>query len=222
MEVSIIRKKVKNLNLRIKPNLEVILSVPMELEDRYIDSFLESKRDWIEKQLKFFGEYRRVENKKEFVSGESFRYLGKNYRLKVIEDRKDKVELENGFLVLYVSDKRDIELKSKLIKEWYIAQAKEIFQKLIDKYQSIVKRDINRVTIKEMKTRWGSCNSQKGYINLNLELIKKPIRCIEYVIAHELAHLVHANHSREFYNYLSYLLPEWRELKLRLHQEHRG
>jgi len=67
-----------------------------------------------------------------------------------------------------------------------------------------------------MKTRWGSCNSQKGYINLNLELIKEPIRCIEYVVAHELAHLIHPNHSKEFYNYLSYLLPEWKELKKRL------
>jgi len=151
MEVSIIRKKIKNLNLRIKPNLEVILSVPMELEDSYIDSFLESKKDWIEKQLKFFGEYRRVESKKEFVSGESFRYLGKNYRLKVIESVKYGVELKNGFLVLYVRDKRDMELKSRLIKEWYIAQAKEIFQKLINKYQPIVKKEINRVTIKEMK-----------------------------------------------------------------------
>jgi predicted metal-dependent hydrolase len=216
MEVSIIRKDVKNINLRVKPNLEVILSAPVELEDRYIDSFLESKREWIEKRLDFFREYQRVENKKEFVSGENFRYLGDNYRLKVVENIRDEVRLENGFLVLYVQNKRDTELKSMLIKNWYKTQAKEIFQKLMAKYQPIVKKDINRVTIKEMKTRWGSCNSQKGYINLNLELIKEPIRCIEYVVAHELAHLVYPNHSREFYNYLSYLLPEWKELKLKL------
>jgi len=219
MEITIIRKKVKNLNLTVKPNLEVVLSAPIGLESKYINDFLESKQSWIDKQLNFFREYSPQSIEKEFVSGENFRYLGKNYRLKVIEDIKDEVELKNDFLVLYIRDKNDIELKRRVIKEWYQNRAKEVFRKLIVKYQAIVKKKINRITLKEMKTRWGSCNSHKGYINLNLHLIHQPIRCIEYVVAHELAHLVHPNHSREFYNYLSYLLPDWRELKERLHSQ---
>ena len=217
MEVTIIRKRVKNLNLRVKPNLEVILSAPINLERKYIDNFLDSKQSWIDRQLNFFRECSTQNIEKEFVSGENFRYLGKNYRLKVIEDIKDEVELQNDFLMLYISNKSDIELKRRVIKEWYQNRAKEVFQKLIEKYQPIVKKKINRITLKEMKTRWGSCNSQKGYINLNLHLIHQPTRCIEYVVAHELAHLVHPNHSKEFYNYLSYLLPDWRELRERLH-----
>jgi len=82
----------------------------------------------------------------------------------LIKDSKDEIKLENGFLVLYVQGKNDIDLKNRLIQNWYKTQAKEIFQKFIAKYQPIVKKDINRVTIKEMKTRWGSCNSQKGLL----------------------------------------------------------
>jgi hypothetical protein len=90
------------------------------------------------------------------------------------------------------------------------------FKKAIEKYKLIVKEEIETVRVREMKTRWGSCNPAKGYINLNLKLIEKPTECIEYVVFHELAHLVHADHSAKFYNYLNLFMSDWKRRKGRL------
>jgi len=148
--------------------------------------------------------------KRELVSGEDFYYLGKRYRLKVIESKEEGIELDKSYCYLFVREKDNLKRKEKILEDWYRARAKEIFNKSIKKYQKIVKKDINRVTIRKMKTKWGSCNYYKRNINLNLELIKRPIELIEYVVFHELTHLIHPNHSKEFYNYLTTYMSDWK------------
>lgn len=213
-EVVIIYKDVKRTNLKVKPTKEVILTVPLDMTDKETEHILKKRGSWIKQQLELFS--KNEPPKKEFVSGESFVYLGRNYRLKVIESKDEKAKLNRGYFELYVKDKNDISKKEKLINEWYKAKAKEHFQHTIKKYTAIVKIDIKTVRIRSMKTRWGSCNPKRSYINLNLELIKKTKIAIEYVVFHELAHLIHHNHDKDFYSYLNLHMCDWKKRKEKL------
>ncbi len=213
--IKIKRKNIKNIYLKITPNCEVILTAPYEVKEEFLYKFLEQKRNWIEKKLEFFS---KVEIKKEYVSGESFEYLGRNFILKVVEGKKEALKIDGKFCYLYVKE-NSFEEKEKVIKKWYRKEAKRIFVEIVDKFVPIVGREPAKVSVREMKTRWGSCNYQKGYINLNLELIKKPKECIEYVVFHELSHLIYPNHSKEFYNYLSIYMPDWKRRKEKLNEK---
>jgi len=213
--LKVVRKNVKNINLKVKPNGEVILTTPIDCSKRDIDYVLKKRAEWIDKKIAFFDAHR-DRTQKEYVSGENFRYLGKNYRLKIIESKEERVKLQRGYLQVFVRDKDNYAKKEKLIKAWQSKMAKIHFQKAIEKYKAFVKQEIKTIRIREMKTRWGSCNPAKGYINLNLRLIEKPTECIEYVVFHELAHLVHPNHSQYFYNFLSLYMPDWKRRKEKL------
>ena len=215
--VCIVKKDVKHINLKVKPTGEVILTVPIETTQRDIEYVLKKRADWIDKKIAFFNAHKDME--KEFVSGENFCYLGRKYRLKVIESQEESVRLQRGYLQVFVKQTDNIESKKRLLHMWYTQKAQIHFIKAIEKYKPIVKQEIERVRIKEMKTRWGSCNPTKGYINLNLKLIEKPTECIEYVVFHELSHLIHPNHSQKFYNYLTLFMPDWKRRKERLEGE---
>lgn len=211
-DIDIIYKDVKHSSLKVKPNKEITLTVPLCLTDKEIEYILKKRSIWINKQLELF---KHIEHqKKELVSGENFVYLGKNYRIKVIKSDIEKAKLSRGYFELYVNDKNDYSKKEKLINEWYKSRAKEYFKKIIEKYAPIVNINIQTVRIRAMKTRWGSCNPNKSYINLNLELIKKPKIAIEYVVFHELAHLLHHGHDKKFYNYMSLHMPDWKRRKI--------
>lgn len=213
--IQIVKKDIKNITLKVKPSCEVILTIPLDTTEEHIEYILRKRKDWIAKKQDFYKEnYKPIV--KEYVSGENFKYLGKSYRLKVIEDNLETVKLQRGYLQLFIKNKNNFEKKNSLVNNWYLQKAEKYFEKVIDKYSHIVKSDIKNVRIRQMKTRWGSCNPSKGYINLNSELIKKPIICIEYVIFHELAHLVYPNHSKDFYNYLNTYMPDWKIRKSRL------
>jgi len=218
MNVHVVKKDVKHISLKVKPSGEVILTAPMDSVERDIEYVLKKRADWIEKKIAFFDAHRDV-HVKEFVSGENFCYLGRNYRLKVIESKEEGVKLQRGYVQVFVKDTANYEKKQRLIKAWYTQKAKVHFQKAIEKYKPIVKQEIETVRIREMKTRWGSCNPSKGYINLNLKLIEKPTECIEYVAFHELAHLVHADHSHRFYAYLALYMPDWKRRKEKLEKK---
>ena len=218
MQVQIIKKDVKYINLKVRPTGEIILTAPRDCTQQDIDYVLKKRSEWIDKKIAYFKTHNHIAEK-EYVSGENFSYLGRNYRLKVIQSLDEGVKLQRGYLQIFVRDKTHIEKKKKLLKEWYTSKAEIHFQKAIEKYQPIVKKEIDRICIREMKTRWGSCNPLKGYINLNLKLIEKPRECIEYVVLHELAHLVYPDHSRQFYNYLSLFMPDWKRRKERLNEK---
>lgn len=212
--VQIVRKNVKDITVKVKPTGEVILTAPVETSKEYINKVIHKRTKWINEKLAF---YKRYEKKpKELVSGENFEYLGRNYRLKIYESKKEFTKLQRGYFEIYVKNKSDYRKKEQLIYEWYYEKALHHFFNILLKWNNITKKDINDVRIRQMKTRWGSCNTHKGFINLNLELIKKPKICIEYVIFHELVHLIYPNHSKEFYKYLTLYMPDWEERKRRL------
>ena len=129
------------------------------------------------------------------------------------ESKNESVKLQHSYLELHVKDKNNLERKEKLIYDWYHEKALFHFFNILLELNKITKQEIKSVKIRQMKTRWGSCNAHKSYINLNIELIKKPKKCIEYVIFHELAHLIHPNHSKEFYDYLTLFMSDWQNRK---------
>ncbi|WP_149707463.1 M48 family metallopeptidase [Campylobacter concisus] len=210
-EVKIIKKEVKNITLKVRPNGEVILTAPKTASDEHIKFIIKKRAKWIVQKRAFFSSFKT--SKKEYVSGEDFKYLGRSYRLKVVQSKEERVKLQMGYLELFVKDKSDLEQKENLVYEWYHEKATLYFFNILQEFNKIVKQDIKSVKIRQMKTRWGSCNSYKSYINLNIELIKKPKACIEYVIFHELAHLLYPNHSKKFYNYLTLYMPDWQKRK---------
>ena len=215
-KIEIHKKKVKNVTLKVKRDGSIHLTVPEAATDDYIERVIANKQDWIESQLKHFNENYEKPKEKEMVSGESFKYLGKNYRLKVIESKEEFVRLYRGYIEIHVKDKNNTAKKQELLKKWYQEKAKKKFAELVHEYEQIVKEEVNNIRVITMQTRWGSCNVERKNINLNLELIKKPRYCIEYVILHELAHLKYPNHGKQFWEYMSVHMPnwEWRKNKL--------
>ena len=215
-KIEIHKKKVKNVTLKVKRDGSIHLTVPEAATDDYIERVIANKEEWIESQLKHFNENYEKPKEKEMVSGESFRYLGKSYRLKIVQSNKEYVRLYRGYIEIYVKDKNNTNKKKELLKKWYQEKAKKKFAELVHEYEQIVKEEVNNIRVITMQTRWGSCNVERKNINLNLELIKKPRYCIEYVILHELAHLKYPNHSKQFWDYMSVHMPnwEWRKNKL--------
>ena len=209
--VKIVRKDVKNITLKVRPNGEAILTAPKTASDEHIKFIIEKRAKWIAQKRAFFASFKTPQ--KEYVSGEDFKYLGRSYRLKVVQSKEERVKLQRGYLELFVKDKNDLERKRNLVYEWYNEKATLYFFNILQEFNKIVKQDIKSVKIRQMKTRWGSCNPYKSYINLNIELIKKPRACIEYVVFHELAHLLYPNHSKKFYDYLTLYMPDWQKRK---------
>lgn len=210
-DVKIVQKDVKNITLKVRPNGEAILTTPKAASDEHIKFIIEKRAKWIAKKRTFFASFKTPQ--KEYVSGEDFKYLGRSYRLKVVQSKEERVKLQRGYLELFVKDKSDIKRKENLIYEWYYEKATLYFFNILQEFNKIVKQDIKSVKIRQMKTRWGSCNSYKSYINLNIELIKKPKACIEYVVFHELVHLLYPDHSKKFYEHLSLYMPDWQKRK---------
>lgn len=210
-DVKIIKKDVKNITLKVGPNGEAILTAPNSANDEHIKFIMQKRAQWIAKKRAFFASFKMPQ--KEYVSGEDFRYLGRSYRLKVVQSKEECVRLQRGYLELFVKDKSDLKRKENLVYEWYHEKAMLYFFNILQEFNKIVKQDIKSVKIRQMKTRWGSCNPYKSYINLNIELIKKPKACIEYVVFHELAHLLYPDHSKKFYDYLSLYMPDWQKRK---------
>lgn len=215
-KIEIHKKKVKNVTLKVKRDGSIHLTVPESATDDYIERVISNKQEWIEQQLKHFEENYKKPEEKQMVSGESFKYLGRSYRLKVIEDKEESVRLYRGYIEIHVKDKNNILKKQELLKKWYQEKAKKKFSELVHEYEKVVKEEVNGIRVITMQTRWGSCNVERRNINLNLELIKKPRYCIEYVILHELSHLKFPNHSKQFWEYMSVHMPNWKWRKDKL------
>lgn len=217
MEAKIFYKSIKNPILKVTPNLEVILNVPLDASQKEIDYILAKRKKWIAQKLDFFKA--RQMPPRLLISGEDFFYLGKRYRLKVIKSTKEQVALKGKFLEIHLANKDDFRKKDLMIKEWYHERAKHQLNEMLLHYTKILKLEIKSFSIRPMKTRWGSCHIKKQHIVFNLELIKKPKRSIEYVVLHELAHLKHPYHNKNFSNFLDLHMPNWKEMKKRLEEK---
>ncbi|BBM36037.1 M48 family metallopeptidase [Pseudoleptotrichia goodfellowii] len=215
------RKKVKNINLRINQNMEVYISAPLNLHSSYIENFIRSKEDWIKKVLNRIEDVKSKQMEYEYKTGEVHKLIGREYSLIVKQGNTDRVNLskDTGEIIL-VTKHENIENKKKIMDKWYYDCAKKIFPDVMEKWLKILDETIEHLSIKPMKTRWGSCNYNKRYINLNTELIKRTPFEIEYVVLHELAHLKYPNHGKGFYNYVENYMPNYKEAEKLLNAKH--
>lgn len=218
------RKNVKNVNLKIKPDMTVEVSANEKVPLSFIYDFVKGKGAWI---IKHIGNFKNVQphkqSERDYVSGESYRYLGKQYRLRVQQTtEEERVKYLRGFIYLYVKDVNNHSRKSKLMELWYREKAQITFENSLEKmYQLVNKYSIvkPRVEIRQMKVRWGSALLETNTVLLNIDLIKAPKHCIDYVILHELIHFKFNNHSDSFYEMLYSLMPDWEKRKSILDEE---
>lgn len=210
----IVRSRRKTVAIQIYPDKRIELKVPLLYNIDNVEPFLQKHYRWIFKRL----DAPIISNEaKRFVSGELHYFLGKQYPLKIIISPDNSVAFLDDTIMVYA--KYDLpELIEILLERWYLSQARRVFQEIsiplmkqMEKYNVFPKS----FTIRKMKTRWGSCSS-KGSISLNLDLIKLPEQCIKEVILHELCHLVHFNHSKEFYALMTAEMPDWKIWKKEL------
>ncbi|PKM94113.1 MAG: hypothetical protein CVU84_11675 [Firmicutes bacterium HGW-Firmicutes-1] len=209
------RKNVKNINIRIKPNGIVYVSAHKNVSQSYIESVLKNKADWIIQSILQFQEKDNLKPKSNgFITGDQLYYLGQLYPIKVIECLQEEIVLHKNILQFHVKDEMNTMKKQNLYQTWLREQATVIFQELLNQEWIKVNPYITKLPIlkiRKMKSRWGTCFTTKNTIQLNLELIKKPLEAIEYVILHELAHFVHPNHSKDFYAFVQNYMPDWKQ-----------
>lgn len=216
------RKKVKNINLRIKPNMEIYISAPMNLHSDYIENFIRSKEKWIKQVLQKIEEAKQNQLPSQYLSGEKHKYLGKEYELEVKQGNSNRVSIKEGKIILTVISNifENSDEKKKVMEKWYFENAQKVFVNTIQKWLEILDESIEKLSIKPMKSRWGSCNYVKRYINLNTELIKRTQFEIEYVILHELTHLKYPNHGKGFYRYIENYMPNYKMAEKMLNAKH--
>ena len=205
----------KSLGITVHPDRKVTVKAPVDVA---LDKVLEKVRKrapWILKQQSYFLSFEPLTPPRKYVSGESHLYLGRQYRLKILDAPKEEVKLKRGFLEVHTRDKTRAK---KLVLDWYKARAELKFREIAEKWITRFKKygvEPSALVVKWMEKRWGSC-TPKGKVILNIELMKAPKGCIEYVIVHELCHLVHHNHNAAFFELQTREMPEWRKWKERL------
>ena len=210
--IDVIRKDIKNIHLAVYPPTgRIRLAAPSKTDAEVIRLFAISKLGWIKKHIKNFKEQSR-ETPRDYISGESHYFEGRRYLLNVIErEGYNKIEVKNHKeLNLYVRPNSTKEQKAKVFKEWYRKQLKTQVPELVGKWEKVIGVKANDWGVKQMRTKWGTCNIEEKRIWMNLELAKKPKNCLEYIIVHELVHLLERNHNDKFIGYLNEFMPKWR------------
>lgn len=217
------RKSVKNVNLRIKPEGKVLVSANNSVPTDFIDAFIEKKQRYIFSALSKYEEKKKLFQSvpKRYVSGESYDLLGKSLRLKVEVNKEENVYTDGVYIFLRVKDKDDFRHKEIMMSKWLKQYQTTVFEELLqEKYLLFEKYGVTYPTLKirNMTSRWGSCQPKKGIITLNSKLIEAPRNCIEYVILHEFVHFIHPNHSRQFWDFVAMMMPDWKDRKYELEQ----
>jgi len=217
--IDVVRKIIKNVHLSVYPPLgRVRISAPFRMDLDTIRVFAISKLNWIKKhQHKIRSQER--EAPKEYITRESHCYLGRRYLLKVIEhSASPNVAIKHETMEMYIRPNTCVGKRQAILDEWYRQRMKEIVPGLIAQYENAMKVQVSEFGIKKMKTRWGTCSIRAKRIWLNLELAKKPIECLEYVVVHELVHILERNHNERFIALMDKYLPKWRFYKEELNR----
>lgn len=221
MVVDVVRKDIKNLHLAVyPPHGRVRVAVPLYVEDDAVRLAVISKLPWIQRQQRqFLAQERQTERR--YIAGESHYFEGQRYLLNVeYRDETPSVKIRNKkTLELIVRPGSNVEQRGHVLLDWYRQHLKRQSAPLIDKWQPIIGVKVDEWRIKQMKTKWGSCNIEARRIWLNLELSKKPVQCLEYIIVHEMVHLLERHHNERFTHFMNIFLPNWRLIRDELNRE---
>ena len=211
------RKLVKNLNLRIRNDGSVFVSAKSAIPAEEIDNFVYRKASYILNTIHRFAEFAQYHPQpKRYISGETFYIQGRGLRLQVSKSKKRSITADGIYIFLTVRDSDKFDEKRRIVSQFLDQQCKTVFGEIIAELYPIFRKygvKMPVLRIRNMATRWGSCLAKKGIITLNKRLLEAPRNCIEYVVMHEFCHFIHPNHSKTFYNFLTILMPDWKERK---------
>ncbi len=218
--IDVVRKNIKNLHLGVYPPAgRIRVAAPLHINDEAVRLFTISKFAWIKRQQAKFESQER-QSAREFVSGESHYFQGHRYLLNVVyRVGTPTVNVRNNKIIdLFVRTDSDTTERERILITWYRRRLKEEITPLIAKWEPIIGVQVAEWGVKQMKTRWGTCNIKAQRIWLNLELIKKPVHCLEYVVVHEMIHLLERNHNERFMAYMNRFMPLWRHYREELNR----
>jgi predicted metal-dependent hydrolase len=217
--IEICKKDIKNMHLYVKPPKgNVIVSAPFSMGDEAIERFVRTKTSWIKKQIAKFDDQSR-QSEREYVSGETFYVWGKQYYLQIECGSKNSLVLSGNKAILTVRKESTVKQRENFVREWYRELLKTEIARLLPRWEKVTGLKTTSWQTKYMTTRWGTCNMKTGKIWLNLQLAKKSPECLEYIILHELIHLVEKKHNEKFVSLMDKYMPMWREVKNKLNSQ---
>jgi predicted metal-dependent hydrolase len=218
--INIVRKRIKNLHLGVyPPDGRVRVAAPLLVNDEAVRLFVITKLAWIKRhKAKFAGQER--QSAREYVTGESHYFQGRRYRLNVLQRQGNpRVTIRNSSTIdMFVKSEADSDYRKRLLSGWYRQHLKEQIPALIGKWQPIMNVSVAEWGVKQMKTKWGTCSIMARRIWLNLELAKKPAHALEYIVVHEMAHLLEKGHGDRFKMLMDQFLPQWRQYREELNR----
>jgi predicted metal-dependent hydrolase len=208
--VDVVRKDIKNVHLSVHPPTgRVRIAAPERMSLDTVRVFAIAKLPWIKRQQQKLQEQER-ETPREYIDQESHYVWGRRYLLKVIEiDRPRSVELNHSRMVLLVRPGTDTTKRQAILDDWYREQLRSALPPLIEKWERLIGVKVGQIFVQRMKTKWGSCNHRAGSIRLNTDLARKPRECLEYILVHEMIHLLEPTHNERFMTLMDQFMPKW-------------
>jgi predicted metal-dependent hydrolase len=210
IKADIVFKNIKNVHLSVyPPNGRVRIAAPTRMSPDTVRVFAISKLNWIRQQQKKILAQER-ETPREYLNRESHYLWGKRYLLDVVEeDARPEVELMHEIMILSVRPGTDEARRQEIVEEWYRAQLRQAVMPLLAKWEPLIGVKVERLFVQRMKTKWGSCSPRSGNIRLNTDLAKKPPECLEYILVHEMVHLLEPSHNAHFVSLMESFVPKW-------------
>lgn len=219
LEIELEKKKIKNMYLRIlPPDGRIHISAPYRMSDEKIYAFVTDKLDWIYRNQKRIQSRNISLNNQgiQYIDGDSIHFNGCVYNLSLTESKSTGITVSGSGLIMHVRKNSTAEQRKKILQAWYKEFLDESIKSLIFKWEAVIGVKSCGFTIRNMKTRWGSCNTKSRRLSFSLQLAQKSTRCIEYVVVHELVHLLEGSHNHVFKAYMDKFLPDWRRIKKEL------
>ena len=206
MEYTITKKKIKNFIIRIYPDLRIAVSVPLHAGSKDIENFIQSKKEWIETTL---NKIEMAKENKNNLKKNTIKILGKDVEKKIIESDLERIRLTDTSVYIYSKNIDNAEIDKKLF-EWKFEELKNILEEYLRKYTKLLNTNINYYQIKKLSSAWGIYHKRENYISFNFDLIEKDIKCIEYVVLHELCHIFYMNHQKDFWALVEKYMPDYK------------
>ncbi len=220
LSIDVVRKDIKNMHLAVYPPTgRVRIATPLNVNDEAVRLFAISKIAWIHKHQRHFKTQKR-QSPREFKQRESHYFQGKRFLLRITENEAPaRVELKTKtYIDLSVRPNSTLEQRQTILNEWYRKELKKLIPEIIEKWEKRIGVSVAEWQVKQMKTKWGTCNIEKKRIWINLELAKKPIHCLEYIIVHEMIHFIERHHNERFMVLMDKYIPQWRFYKEELNR----
>jgi predicted metal-dependent hydrolase len=217
LEITVTRKRIKNLHLRIiPPDGDVTISAPYLMSQRSIERFVISKLDWINRNRSRIISLTPSVSP-EYVTGEKHLLFGEEFELEVFEGcSKKDVSREDGRIIMRLNGHMDTMKRELMLEKWYARQLEPVLIHYIKRFEPVMGVKVNEIKIRKMKTRWGTCNPAVARLRFNLELARKPLHIVEYIVLHEMVHLLEKGHNERFYGFMDRWMPGWKNYRKEL------